>query len=85
MKTSFVSTLLLSACVVFATSNANAQQQTTQQQQQTTQQLQQTNQQEAAQAANAAAAQPQVVKKVGFRMANWRTIHGDGTKATTIW
>ena len=83
MKTSFVSTLLLSACVVFATSNANAQQQTTQQQQQTTQQLQQTNQQEAAQAANAAAAQPQVVKKVGFRMANWRTIHGDGTKATT--
>ena len=26
---------------------------------------------------------PKVVKKVGFRMANWRTIHGDGTKATT--
>lgn len=30
----------------------------------------------------AAAVQPSVVKKVGFRMANWRTVHGDGTKAT---
>ena len=74
MKTSLVATLLLSACVVFATSSANAQQQTTQQQQ--------TYQQNVAQGANAAA-QPKVVKKVGFRMANWRTIHGDGTKATT--
>ncbi len=30
-----------------------------------------------------ATAQSQVVKKVGFRMAKWRTVHGDGTQATT--
>lgn len=68
MKSSIIATLLLSACVAFSSSNANAQQQQVNQQQQT---------------ANTATAQPKVVKKVGFRMANWRTIHGDGTKATT--
>jgi len=74
MKTSFVATFLLSAFVVFSTSNLNAQQQLNQQQQQTSQQQQ---------PGDVANAQPQVVKKVGFRMASWRTIHGDGTKATT--
>ena len=81
MKTSFVATFLLSALVVFSTSNLNAQQQLNQQQQQLNQQQQQTSQQQ--QPGSVANAQPQVVKKVGFRMASWRTIHGDGTKATT--
>ena len=40
MKTSFVATFLLSAFVVFSTSNLNAQQQLNQQQQQTSQQQQ---------------------------------------------
>ena len=64
MKTSFVATFLLSAFVVFSTSNLNAQQQLNRQQQQTSQQQQ---------PGNVANAQPQVVKKVGFRMASWRT------------
>ena len=72
MKTSIITSLLLSACVVLSSSNLNAQQQ-----------QQQTNQQNASQVGNTATAQPKVVKKVGFRMASWRTIHGDGTKATT--
>ena len=72
MKTSIITSLLLSACVVLSSSNLNAQQQ-----------QQQTNQQNASQVGNTATAQPRVVKKVGFRMASWRTIHGDGTKATT--
>lgn len=41
---------------------------------------QQTNNQQATNSANAN--QQTLVKKVGFRLANWRTIHGDGTKAT---
>jgi len=31
---------------------------------------------------NTTTAQPAVVKKVGFRMTNWQTIHSDGTPAT---
>lgn len=41
---------------------------------------QQTNNQQVTNSANAN--QQTLVKKVGFRLANWRTIHGDGTKAT---
>jgi len=65
MRSFFAATLMLSACVVFA-SDANAQRQAGQYN------------------SNAPTSrQPAVVKKVGFRMANWRTVHGDGTKATT--
>jgi hypothetical protein len=78
MQISFAATLLLSAYVVLSTSDASAQQQTNNQQQNGA------FKQNTAQPANSATAtQPGVVKKVGFRMANWRSIHGDGTKATT--
>ena len=39
--------------------------------------------QQAQATSNNAQQQPAVVKKVGFRMANWRTVYGDGTQATT--
>ena len=32
-------------------------------------------------AQNASEVQPPVIRLVGFRLSNWRTIHGDGTKA----
>lgn len=81
MKTSFAVTMMLSVCVAIS-GVSNAQQTTTQQQSGTQQSAQQNLTQQ--QGANTATAgQPAVVKKVGFRMANWRTIHGDGTQTTT--
>ena len=88
MKITFAVTTLLLVCVV-CSGVSNAQQTTTQQQgvpQQYTQQngTQQQSQAASQQAQNGVVAnQPAVVKKVGFRLANWRTVHGDGTKATT--
>ena len=72
--------MMLSVCVAIS-GNSNAQQTTTQQQSRTQTSAQQNFTQQ--QSANTAARQPAIVKKVGFRMANWRTVHGDGTKATT--
>ncbi len=69
MKITFVASLTV-AIAMLISSNSNAQQ---------NQQLQQ-NRTASQQTANASQ-QPAVVKKVGFRMANWRTVHGDGTQA----
>jgi hypothetical protein len=75
MKTSFVATMVLSGCIALSgTSTSPAQQSATQFQpgQQATPQ----------QGGSTTTAQQAVVKKVGFRMTNWQTIHSDGTPAT---
>ena len=77
MKTLITATLLFLASTAL-TSTTNAQQQGQTARQQTTQ-----SSSVQLRANNAGAQQPIVIKKVGFRMANWRNIHGDGTKATT--
>ena len=81
MKTSFTATLMLSICV--AISGVSSAQQTTTQQQSGTQQSAQQNLSQQQGLNTATAKQPAVVKKVGFRLTSWRTVHGDGTQATT--
>ena len=68
MKTTFIA--LVSAMATLLVSNSSDAQQN-----QFRQQAQATS--------NNAQQQPAIVKKVGFRMANWRTVYGDGTQATT--
>ncbi len=81
MKTSFAATLMLSVCIAF--SGVSSAQQTTTQPQNGTQQSAPQNLTQQQGVITATATQAAVVKKVGFRMANWHTVHGDGTKATT--